>query len=97
MPGIVEPYTLTPGATNCIWYQIDGNCKVKCGSFAKIGNPEMVLFPLTAQLFEPIFGSFSGVVIELPKPVKSAGPAGMGTGLKSIGLPTGIIGLSSKG
>ena len=44
-----------------------------------------------------MLGSFSGVDIEDPKPVKSAGPAGIGTGLKSTGDPTGMIGLSWKG
>ena len=97
VPGIVDPYTFTPGATNCIWYQIEGNDKVKCGSFASIGNPETVLFPETAQLLEPILGSFSGVFIALPRPIKSLGLSGIGTGLKSLGVPTGIIGLSTKG
>ena len=62
-----------------------------------MGMPETVLFPETAQLFEPILGSFSGVCIALPSPIKSLGLAGIGTGLKSIGEPEGIIGLSSKG
>ena len=53
-PGSVAPFTVWVGVLNCIEYHKEGRFKLKWGSFARIGFPFLVFFPLTAQLLEPV-------------------------------------------
>lgn len=49
----MTPLTLTVGAFQCIWYQMDGVDSDKCGPFASIGCPLFVFRPLNTQLLLP--------------------------------------------
>ena len=59
-PGIVNPKKYLLLTLHLTSYHIFGNLFVsKCGSLQRIGLPDSVLEPLTAQLFEAIIGETS--------------------------------------
>ncbi|GAA3098581.1 hypothetical protein GCM10020254_49970 [Streptomyces goshikiensis] len=60
MPEKVKPATsywhFSETARQCrpIWYQTEGSCGERCGSFARSGFPVVVYLPETTQEFEPM-------------------------------------------
>src|SRR5213593_2927156 len=53
MPGKEKPTSLYPAPSSPISYQIEGLRTPRCGSPARMGLPDVVFAPLSAQQFDP--------------------------------------------
>src|SRR5262245_32352041 len=51
-PGEVAPTSTDPGVSMRTRYQMIGESRLRCGSFARIGAPVAVRLPLMAKLFD---------------------------------------------